>query len=80
MSDNQVVAPDTNITKYRLIFLPETEYKIISKSIMPNLKQKYAYLIEKGIENFSIGNSLTVFIPDKYRENLSEKAEKGEVL
>lgn len=71
-------APELITLKYRLIFLPDAEYAEILSAIKPEKRSNYLVLSEKGIDNFSIGNGQTVFIPERHRAELNLKAKRGE--
>jgi len=71
---------ETVTKKYKLVFLPISDYQAINAAIPAVEKQNYGALTAQGYENFSVGNSEVVFIPEKYRNLLSHKARKGEAL
>jgi hypothetical protein len=66
--------------KYRIVFLPAQDYEELKVVLDQKKLQSYLPFKEKGIENFSIGASKVVYIPDTHRPFLSMKAKSGESL
>lgn len=66
--------------KYRLIFLPEKDFQAFMQAISPRERSVYGPLLEAGIENFSTTSWEAVYIPDRFKDSLMDKAKKGEQL
>ena len=70
----------TVTTKYRLVFIPVADYVVLKAGVPSTKLSSYLALDENKIENFSIGDSLVVYVSDAHKNFLTKKASKGECI
>jgi len=63
--------------KYRLIFLPEKVYQTIQNGIGATKLAAYEPLHAQGMDNLYFMDDGVIFLDEKYRPELTEKARKG---
>ena len=72
--------------KYRLVFIPDKDFQFFEMCIPSEKRKAYGALMAKDVENFMLEEShltegtKTVYIPDRHRQFMNQKAKSGESL
>lgn len=68
------------VTKHKIVFLPEVEFDVIRSLIPKDNIEEYDALEVNKVKHFKLKDSFVLFVRDDYRTLLHNKAKKGEQL